>query len=460
MYSGSDSTESQKFPQWALNPSTYQNMANDQVDWAALAQQWIIMKEAGPPPVPGEQPVTLNKKNKREASPEMGEAPMDMEDKDENPPWPGPPKVASNEWGWNNQNQNWNNSWNNSWNGPPHSVPPPTVMMKPPLLPTPKNYNELSAPPESSSDNAVPFAGTARSNDYSPVYWTNNRVIKPRNKRFSKINVPTAVAPIAPIETPQAGSPPTLDAAKRKSLPAWIREGLEKMERDKLKQLEREKEKFEREVFHEKIKQTEKEKMEILKTTMQEQQKSKFESDGELTEEEEPQTDEKSFSYKPEPVLTQEELMLKVRRTMTEVLLKVTNAEIATIVKEESLRWIKKLKASDHRSSAPSGANITAKLGLGIYGEGSDSSSEDSEDEYLKEKRDSDSELKDIIRKKVSDFSRTEREIEEKLAEAEGKKGGYASRDSSPDSSQNESQVDARTQGQCSRFIFCASMDL
>ena len=32
-----------------------------------------------------------------------------------------------------------------------------------------------------------------------------------------------------------------LDASKRRQLPAWIREGLEKMERDKQKQLEREK---------------------------------------------------------------------------------------------------------------------------------------------------------------------------------------------------------------------------
>lgn len=31
-----------------------------------------------------------------------------------------------------------------------------------------------------------------------------------------------------------------LDAAKRKQLPAWIREGLEKMERDKLKKAENE----------------------------------------------------------------------------------------------------------------------------------------------------------------------------------------------------------------------------
>lgn len=63
--------------------------------------------------------------------------------------------------------------------------------------------------------------------------------IKPHNKRYSKVNVPTKVT----IITPAAGSGvpppvipevpvvvpttvPTLDANKRKQLPAWIREGL------------------------------------------------------------------------------------------------------------------------------------------------------------------------------------------------------------------------------------------
>lgn len=49
-------------------------------------------------------------------------------------------------------------------------------------------------------------------------YWTaagTNKVIKPHNKRFSKVNVPIQ---------PKAATV-TLDAAKRKQLPAWIREG-------------------------------------------------------------------------------------------------------------------------------------------------------------------------------------------------------------------------------------------
>ncbi|KAG8225550.1 hypothetical protein J437_LFUL002066, partial [Ladona fulva] len=45
-----------------------------------------------------------------------------------------------------------------------------------------------------------------------------------------------------------------LDAAKRRQLPAWIREGLEKMEREKMKQLERERMMKEREAAAKKLK--------------------------------------------------------------------------------------------------------------------------------------------------------------------------------------------------------------
>lgn len=68
--------------QWPLNQAAYQNMANDQVDWAALAQQWIFMKEtcttdelltAPPPPII----------SKHDFPDEKGEAPMEVEKDDE-----------------------------------------------------------------------------------------------------------------------------------------------------------------------------------------------------------------------------------------------------------------------------------------------------------------------------------------------------------------------------------------
>lgn len=93
--------------QWALNPSAYQNMSNDQVDWAALAQQWIMMKETCPPEQvpPAPPPPSIGPVKKKSVSSnsgnsliEAGEAPMEVEndkdDGDDEPPasWTGPGK--------------------------------------------------------------------------------------------------------------------------------------------------------------------------------------------------------------------------------------------------------------------------------------------------------------------------------------------------------------------------------
>lgn len=159
MYSGSDSNESQKFPQWTLNPATYQNMSNDQVDWAALAQQWIIMKEAGPPPVPGETPVTYAKDGKK-SDKTLGSSTDNQKEKNQpvvGSTWPAndpPPPPGADSWSWNAQNQNWN--WNNSWVSPTAPPPPNIGPLKAPLLPTPGNTNGISS--EVESENAAQFA--------------------------------------------------------------------------------------------------------------------------------------------------------------------------------------------------------------------------------------------------------------------------------------------------------------
>lgn len=100
--------------QWPLNPASYQDLANDQVDWAALAQQWIHMKEtcttdqllaAPPPPIISrpdsqhrqhqpppshlhrlqtlqQQPHARHDSNRHDGD-EQGEAPMEMDRDDE-----------------------------------------------------------------------------------------------------------------------------------------------------------------------------------------------------------------------------------------------------------------------------------------------------------------------------------------------------------------------------------------
>ncbi|XP_066138788.1 arginine/serine-rich protein PNISR-like isoform X1 [Euwallacea fornicatus] len=476
MYSGSESTDSQKYTQWAMNPAAYKNTPNDQVDWAALAHQWIIMKEAGPPPIPGEnQP----ERHLQDAHPvEGGEAEMDVETEKEEPPsWntsgPNGTPPAPGAEAWSNWNpptapngQNWN--WNNSWNTP-GPIPPQLNLTatKPPLLPTPNRIF-----PDSASDNAMPYGGyntssQSSNNDISsqPTFWTGMAVgkitqteIKPHNKRYSKVNVPTKVTIITPAaggdtstaipvthEVP-AVPPPLLDTNRRKQLPAWIREGLEKMERDKVKQLEKEKEKLVNDEIAEKWKQEEKEKMEILRHTIKEKnllKKSRFESDNENSEDDHPVKVKKASPPPPVP-LTPEEVMLKVRKSMTEILLKVTNELIEQVCKEERQRYIKKRKALDLLASAPSGVLIKAKLGLGAYDE--ESSSEDSANEDRKHgSSDSEAELRESIKKRQFAFSKTEQEIKERLAEVDRKRGrspSISSRSSSVDSRNNESQVD------------------
>ncbi|KAK5649939.1 hypothetical protein RI129_000968 [Pyrocoelia pectoralis] len=445
MYPTNDSTSSQNYnqQQWPLNPAAYQNTPNDQIDWAALAQQWIIMKEAGPPvpeqlltppPPPKIQPV------KKDNSFEGGEAPMEVEkdDDEQKPNWNDSNSTESS-WEWNQQ-QNW--GWNNTWSSLP-SVPPPVPgTSKAPLLPTPPTYNQYS----NSNENSNNFGSYNRTpSDYTGGYWTaSGSKIKPHNKRYSKVNVSTR----PPASTP-AIDPVMLDATKRKQLPAWIREGLEKMERDKQKQIERERVKQEKQEVNERSLFNEKEALEIIKSTVKERERSKFDSDGEDSPFEGDNGDMEPVS--PENVLvTQEELMLRVRRAMTEILLKVTNQEIRAVCKEEFQRQLRKCKASDQRVSAPSGTNARGKLGLGMYGD-SASSSEDSDDNYEHSRNNSDAELKDAIKRKKAEFSKTEREIEARLAAAE--KHLDDSRGGTPKADSGDSQVDAKFQGYKAKLV-------
>lgn len=231
MYSGgNDSTESQSYTQWALNPATYNNVSSDQVDWAALAHQWIIMKEAGPPipeQVPNVPPPPNISKGRKEQLNEGGEAPMDVEndnDKDDddtlwnndgvNPPWNWQQQQQQQQSSQTGQS-NWQSSWNNSW-PVPSGVPPPNAL-KAPLLPTPP-FNQFPA----NDGETVPFPNyvSPTSSEFSIGCWTaagSSKIIKPHNKRYSKVNVPVPVPP--------KPSTVVLDAAKRKQLPAWIREG-------------------------------------------------------------------------------------------------------------------------------------------------------------------------------------------------------------------------------------------
>lgn len=106
MFSGKDAANSAYPTQWALNPTAYQNIDSSSVDWAALAQQWIAMKEAAAilavPPPPSTAAASVKE------STEEGEAPMEVENPDGNSDSPVPPPGAE----WNPATNSWVGGWN------------------------------------------------------------------------------------------------------------------------------------------------------------------------------------------------------------------------------------------------------------------------------------------------------------------------------------------------------------
>uniref|UniRef100_A0A915IW22 Ribosome production factor 2 homolog n=1 Tax=Romanomermis culicivorax TaxID=13658 RepID=A0A915IW22_ROMCU len=155
-----------------------------------------------------------------------------------------------------------------------------------------------------------------------------------------------------------------LDAQQKEKLPAWIREGLEKVQKEKMKQIQKEEEeKFAKE--QEKMK--------------KKNGKCKFESE---SEEEVDEDDKESKSKKSTPerlnqkaetdsssdeeIQDEEEmraiLIARLRTWLTEILMTVTKSEIERIADEIYKK--KKKKAQTAQSSA----SLATMLNLGIYG--------------------------------------------------------------------------------------------
>lgn len=396
-----DMFEGKDYPtQWALNPSAYQNMSNDQVDWAALAQQWIKMKETVVPPAP--PPPSIDSLCPGNDS--SGEAPMDMDTKEDDiPPAPPAPTISGSDawaqwsqWGhWNTSNSN-TGTW--EWTG----VPPPGVTIGPdgkpagvptlPIIPpgptisttefnvpppvTPSLYSYNSAPPSQPYNQQVSNFWSGESSTAVPsqplLYMKGIR----HTNRIPHMRPIDAVRCRNNREkTPEEDTTTTIDAAKRRQLPAWIREGLEKMEREKQKAVERERQEILRKQEIEARKKAEDEARLVLNPS-----KSKFDSDSEkeVDQEFETSSTEQNINKKnyertpdvirprksrfrdadsPEPSIaadnsptpvsgsmpvtvkrSQEEIlqdvMLKVRRSLTEILLEVTNEEIGVVCRE------------------------------------------------------------------------------------------------------------------------------
>ncbi|XP_028042713.1 arginine/serine-rich protein PNISR isoform X2 [Bombyx mandarina] len=431
MYSNKDAANPGYPTQWALNPTAYQNVDCSEVDWAALAQQWIAMKEAAAIVAPAPPPPKLDV--------EEGEAPMEVENTENNTDVQLPPG-----WGW-----------------PGHGDP------KVPSEPTLPLIDGFPMQPDATGPSISGYTTAAGSGPtFQHGYWTapqadqqtsnrsnsqnRDRRSKSKNKEHNKTRIPRpqrdkpGINPVIPPAMPGIGMP-TIDAAKRRQLPAWIREGLEKMEREKQRAIEREQEKKAREEAEKEKKRLEEEELERMKAAASGQPvpppKSKFESDSE-TEEMEPDTKEEPSASTPikeergeirreenekirdvpSPLIKKskdeimQEVMLAVRRSLTEILLEVTDQEIETVSQEELARYtatqasrINAMKAGKSKALAA----IASGLGLGAY----ESSSGESDDENQNDI--SDQQLQEMIRRKKIEFERTAREIEAEVRRAE-----------------------------------------
>ncbi|KOC70300.1 hypothetical protein WH47_02803 [Habropoda laboriosa] len=462
--------EGKDYPtQWALNPSAYQNMSNDQVDWAALAQQWIKMKETVVPPAP--PPPTINPICP--GTDGSGEAPMDMDTKEDDvPPAPPAPTISGSAEAWNQWNQwgHWNTSGSGAgtweWTG----VPPPGVSIgsdgKPmgiptvpviPPAPTISTTSEFSVPPPAApslySYNSVP-----PTQPYSQVtsYWSGEppTTIPPQPPPFMKgvrhANRTPHIRPMDTVrcredreKTPEEDTTTTIDAAKRRQLPAWIREGLEKMEKEKQKAVERERQEILRKQELEARKQAEDEARAVLNPC-----KSKFDSDSEKETEQDvdegirsQQVTEKNFERTPDILLRPRKSRFRDAgspdaHTHTDRSPTTSNTAIAAPKRsrEEILQDVTDVKGTEivdgNSSGVPAGetpvaslnnmaplAQITRKLGLGIYGDSNSESEEEQNDHVQAQNNDSDEELIETLKRRQQAFKKTEEEIEARLAE-------------------------------------------
>ncbi|KAG1681836.1 Arginine/serine-rich protein PNISR [Nymphon striatum] len=321
------------------------------VDWGALAQQWIQMQHQ-PQDQPQQQP-TLQQSLPLQVIPANPIANIPIPNQfnsssepiEHVPPTGNaysesgnvlPPAQQSNYW--NAEQLTWNNPTltNQAWLGP-NARQKETFDY---------GHNPSQGESFSSSNSAQTYDYNHRGSNnftydqpsYNDQYWEQDSA-EPVDVEFNKNR--SSWKEVCLPETPQ------IDMVKRKSLPPWIREGLEKMEREKLKKIDEENEKLL------KLK-SQNDKVDVGEEKVESvwPKRSRFESE---SEEDNPADENKSVnensndespshpivrspSPKEVPVMTEEEKeqerLSKMRRWLTEILLEVTNEEIRKVVLE------------------------------------------------------------------------------------------------------------------------------
>ncbi|XP_022182294.1 arginine/serine-rich protein PNISR-like isoform X2 [Myzus persicae] len=408
--------------QW-MNPTFYKNMTNEQVDWASLAQQWIQMKETSPVISPGQQVkiplsghsllkhgqhVDVSTQNPSNLAAVTNKMLSDYNISRNNIEKPR----AWNTWTLQQQQSNWN--WVSSSTAPPAkelitesvnslrplfvppilSEPPPSFPMMTPNIPFPPNNYwagpNTSVPPPSESD-----------------HWNKLKMI-------SKVDDRTQ-------------DPSFIDAAKRKQLPAWIREGLEKMEREKRRKIEQKQSLGEPDnsnSINENVTQ------ELLYSPINfDHETQTIDDDIELVSSNYINEPKKTEFVKndPSPLIPRktkaqiwEDTMLSLRKILTKLLMEVTNDMMLSVVKEV----LKTTLQTDIRGNQNQ-TSLAGKLGLGVYCSESESSDE-SDDGHLsfghkQLKQYSNEAIHERILKRQLEFSNIEARILMELDQLEDK---------------------------------------
>lgn len=287
--------------EWSsLNPSLYQNMSNEQVDWAALAQQWIQMKEtlpadmvpaAPPPPIISESYGS----NSRDSLPdgshmgsaeEQGEAPMEVERDEDHSAMVHQQQQSANPW--DNGSVSWqypahtewrNPAWDSSWSS---AVPNADKAYDAVSVAVNPNASLAVANWQAKMARIYKFGDPSNSNAIAGTVQPTGQSSHQQDTMPSSKRIPGLMDQVIKLDhhqdsgehgDPDDDTTQTINDAKRKLLPAWIREGLEKMEREKQRQAEKEKEQQQRAEMLQQRRQAE---LEALNELEDAKRKSKF----------------------------------------------------------------------------------------------------------------------------------------------------------------------------------------
>uniref|UniRef100_A0A1I8N920 Arginine/serine-rich protein PNISR n=1 Tax=Musca domestica TaxID=7370 RepID=A0A1I8N920_MUSDO len=390
-------------------------MASGQnIDWASLAQQWIKMRDSAL--ISGNETNAFSTPTTRYEE-EKGEADMDMDEDDQIEKTSAPKYISDSIM--------------------QQSVE--TGSTAPWYMDKTNRTDTVGTDPETASQNQWDKWNKQHTSKQAHQNIQNRRQVNQtvHIPSLLKMNVPhpNEIRCLSDPSSDSSNASNIMDAAKRKGLPAWIREGLEKMEREKQKQ-------------QGKYQITENEKFPTGGTAFAKPTSSKESETNELKEmgnEYDEQDDTVPSSDVIEKDLNEdllkedidesevsperyeqrlEKMMIVVRQTLTELLLEVTNEEISKLANETLKNY--KLKASSaqvvHNSAL---SDITGKLGLAVYGHSSSDDSSDDEDNVSTLKNgissggnDSEEDIKASLRLKKRSFQKIATEIEERVSAA------------------------------------------